>query len=348
MRSTWLALLLSSAVAATGCGDDDDGGDDPSDGTIDGGPGIDAPPAAECDIAGEPSAQYINNKVTIKETKPGAFDLDGDTRPDNALGPVIALLETRGLTIQMTVDEAIAAGSLVMLHSVKGDLAASDPASWSVYLGEPFEAPPVFDGSDQATVASSSPDDAKLCGKVTGGRFAGGPGAVTVQLALGEGAPLEVKLIGVRLEAAITADGCTDGLLGGGVTGQELDTNVYPAIAELLNNTTKDDHPAGAESPQACVAANDPCPPTHRSTEADPEPTVCDVERKLCLQSSTIQTLEILDKNNDAMVTPEEIKTNKLIAQALNLDVDLQFGDGEADSLSVALEFECAKATFTE
>jgi hypothetical protein len=105
MRTTWLAILFSSAVAATGCGDDDDG-DGPTDNTE-----IDAGMNGACEVAGDSVANYVNNTVTIKETKPGSFDLDDNGRPDNQLGGIIGLLKNQGLNIQMTVDEAIAAGA---------------------------------------------------------------------------------------------------------------------------------------------------------------------------------------------------------------------------------------------
>jgi hypothetical protein len=335
MRSPYLALLFST-VAAVGCGgdDDDDGGDNNN-------PNVDAGTPAECEPTGA-FQHYVNNKVTIMETKNGAFDLDGNNRADNQLGGIIGLLKTQGLNIQMTVDEAIAEGSLIMLHSVQAEsLTTAASASWEVYLGEPITEPK-YDGTDQATVKTDTPADARLCGSIAGGTFEGGPGDVSVQLALGEGDPLTVALKGVRIKGKLTEAGCSEGVLGGGVTNDELNNQVFPAIAELLNNTTNDDHPEGATEPAACAEAGDTCPNTHRG-----ETTQCDAARDLCLQASTIQVLNILDKDNDGQVTDEEIKTNDIIAQALNLDVDLVGNDGVEDSLSVALQFTCVKATFT-
>jgi hypothetical protein len=343
VHSSTIAALLMATLSLTlgACGDDDDDGDDDDVPTIDAG-------------GQQTYTHYVNDAIKApqnnQETRDYALNIDGDAqnRPDNALGGILSALKTNGVDIQTSVTDSINSGDLVLLHSVKAkSLTADAAATWQVYLGTALGSEPKFDGTDTFTIDPQSPDDGILNGAITAGEFNGGPGDVTIQLALTTGAPIKVKLVGTRIKATVKADGCSDGVLGGGITKEELDGSVIPGIVTLMNNSIKDD---GANGPLACETNNDPvCVPNPAG-----KATSCDTVRKVCVSSTSKTILGLFDANNNVEITEEEVKNAVIIKALLAPDVDLLNAsgafepgvDGKKDSLSVGIGFTCSKAIF--
>jgi hypothetical protein len=339
--STIAALLVATlSLALAACGDDDDDGDD--DTTPDAGPG---------EVT---YSHYVNDSIKAPqnntETRDYALNIDGDAqnRPDNALGGILSALKSNGVDIQTAVTDSLEKGDLILLHSLKSkSLTADAAASWTVYLGESTENPK-FDGTGMFTIDSTGPTDGVLQGAITAGEFNGGPGNVTIALALTTGDPIRVKLVGTRIKASVTATGCTDGVLGGGITKEELDGSVIPGIVVLMNNSIQDD---GAAGPKACETQNDPtCEPAPNG-----DATACDTVRKVCVSSTSKTILGLFDADNSVTITEAEVKNAIIIKALLAPDVDLlnaagtfePGADGVKDSLSVGIGFTCAKGTFT-
>ena len=109
---------------------------------------------------------------------------------------------------------------------------------------------PSFDGSDKYTLDSATPPNSPIIGSLTNGRFAGGPGAAQIRMLL-LGQQVEMDLIGVRLEANFSANGCVDGKLGGGVTVEEFRGRLLPAIADGFNQLIKANNTAATPLLQA-------------------------------------------------------------------------------------------------
>ena len=146
-----------------------------------------------------------------------------------------------GLQVQSTVDQAVNGGQLVSLQVVKADDLQNDPSvSWSIFEGQRTQSAPKFDGTDQLMLDPSAPASSPIIGSLTNGHFTGGPGTARVQLYL-LGQPVEVDLIGVRLEADLSAKGCTNGKLGGALTVDEFRSKLLPAIVVGLNQVIKTD-----------------------------------------------------------------------------------------------------------
>ncbi len=339
-RWSTIAALLLGSLSLIACGDDDGGGDDD----------------VNTDPLTGPYTHYVNDSVQVPQdsadTRKYGLNIDGDDadRPDNALGGILAALKGQGVDIQTTVTESVAAGNLVLLHSLQADDLTSDTsAGWKVLLGDPVTGPD-FGGTGAFTVSATSPTDSLLRGSISGGQFQGGPGDITIQLALTAGTPIKVKLIGARLKANVTATGCTDGVLGGAITDAELNSSVIPGIQVLMNASVQEDAPEVGGELTACVMAADVCP-----DNAGGDPTTCDVERMICRSSTTKTILDLFDANDDAEITVAEIKDNTLIKALLAPDVDLLNAagtfeprvDGVKDSLSVGLGFTCANGVFT-
>jgi hypothetical protein len=195
---------------------------------------------------------FVTNKLllptTQAQTEAYALNLDGDSqqRRDNKFGDLFTLLTSaaQGLELQASLDQAVNTGQLVSLHVVKSnDLLNDSSVLWSIFAGQKSQSAPRFDGSDNLTVDTAAPAYSPLIGLLTNGHFTGGPGAGRVQIFL-LGQPVEVNLIGVRLEADLSAQGCANGKLGGGVALEEFRDKLLPAIVSGLNQIIKTDQNA--------------------------------------------------------------------------------------------------------
>src|SRR5687767_15320738 len=124
-----------------------------------------------------PYTHYVTNTLLVPENSNQAteygLDLDGKEplRVDNTLGNILSVLAGQGADVQVQIDEAIAAGDIVILHSVQALNFTNAGAGWQVYLGEMPAVAPMFDGTDMFTLDAESPDDARLTGNISGGQF---------------------------------------------------------------------------------------------------------------------------------------------------------------------------------
>ena len=264
---------------------------------------------------------FISNKLLIpttqEQTQAVALNVDGDAQqhPDNLFGTLLTLLTSsaQGIELQSAVDQAVNAGQIVSLHVVKADDPLNDSSvSWSIFQGQKTQSAPLFDGSDKFTVDSASPANSPIVGSLTNGHFSGGSGTAQVQMFV-LGQLVEVDLIGVRLEADLSAKGCTNGKLGGGVTVEEFRGKLLPAITDGLNQIIKADK----------TAAN-----------------------------TLLQTFDS-DHNGAISIQELESNPLLMLAVSPDLDLLDASGkfspgqDGVKDSYSVGLGFTCVPATFT-
>jgi hypothetical protein len=324
--------------------------------------GTDDPPATpDAGMATGTFTHFASDDILVPtspaEANSYAFNLDGDpqNRPDNALGGLLATLADpeNGADIQTPLTTSIEEGTLVVLHSMQSDTLTTDTnVGWQVFLGDAIVADAAdctvpadcgtgftcgaantctVDYSTAAfTVSASSPTDAKMIGNLVGGQYSGGPATVRLQLTLVDGQPpLDVNLIGAHIQADVTATGCSNGKLGGAITKQDLDGEVLPALAAMMDGRLGDDVGCREDETQCSDA------------------------------SKTI--IQLFDKSpKDGMITVEELRSNSFIATILTPDVDLlndpdedgigPYGpriDGIEDSISLGVGFSCQAATFT-
>ena len=186
---------------------------------------------------------FVTNSLQIPTTQEQAqafaLNVDGDPqeKPDNMFGGLFTLLTSAvpGIEMQSTLDQSITSGQLVSLHEVKAGNPLNDPSvSWTIFQGEKTSSPPAFDGSDEFTLDPAATTNLPIVGSLTNGHFTGGPGTAHIQIFF-MGQLVDVNLIGVHLEADVTAQGCVNGKLGGGVTDEEFRGKLLPAIAGGLN-----------------------------------------------------------------------------------------------------------------
>jgi hypothetical protein len=263
---------------------------------------------------------FVTNKLlmptTQEQTQAFALNIDGDAQQttDNKFGSLLTMLTSavQNIELQSSLDQAVNNGQLVSLHAIKTDDALNDSSvSWSIFLGEKTQSAPSFDGSDKFTLDSTMPAAPPIIGSLTNGHFAGGPGTAKVQMIL-LGQAVDVDLIGLRLEADLSAQGCTNGKLGGAVTVEEFRSNVLPPIAEGLNLVIKSDQTAATAILQAFDA------------DRNGEITSQELESNPLLMIAVSPDMDMLDASGQ--INPRQ--------------------DGVNDSYSVGLGFTCVPATW--
>ncbi len=264
---------------------------------------------------------FVTNKLLIPTTQAQsqefALNIDGNSQQhlENKVGDLLTLLTSSipNLQLQSTLDQAINAGQLVTLHVVKANDPLNDPSvSWSIFLGQKTQSAPKFDGSDKFTLNPATPTNSPIIGSLTNGHFSGGPGTARIQMFL-LGQPVEVDLIGLRLEADLSTKGCTNGKLGGGVTVEEFRSKLLPALAAGLNQVIKTDKAVATPLLQAFDS-------DHNGTITPQE-----LENNPVLMLAISPDLDLLDASGK--FNPGQ--------------------DGVKDSYSVGFGFTCVPATFT-
>jgi hypothetical protein len=311
LRQILFALAIPASLVACGGGDD----------------GV-TPPTG-------PHYGYVADTVVVPrnnaEAREIGLDLNGDKTIDNQLGMVLGTLAGQGFEVQTTLDEAVDAGSIILLLDLQTpDFASTTGAGLSIKLGDSDTAMPTpctdptmpatcgkhLDGTGVFTIDAGSPADAGVEGKIAGGVFTGGPGEIKLQIALADADPIDLSLIGARAKATgITEDGISEVILAGAITQSQLDTEVIPNIQAQLPPIIAED-----------------CDPAAGPPECG------------CLANSTGDTIiSLFDTSpKDCEVTVEEIKTNSLIQSLLAPDVTI---DGQ-DALSLGLKVSAVGASF--
>jgi hypothetical protein len=310
-------LLATLSLTLVACGDD--GG-----GTI-------IPEGEHYQFVSKSAAVPTNNN----QAREYGLDLNGDKTVDNQLGMVLGTLATMGFDIQGTIDEAVSEGSIILLVDFQTkDFTNTSAAGIQILLGDNPMPQPCTDplmptiptcgkhlaGTGSFTISTSSPDTAALGGKIINGTFTGGPGDISLQIALGGTDAIQLDLIGARSKASgISADGLTSVILAGALTESDLNTKVIPAIATQLAPAIAEDCNM-LSSPPGCG----------------------------CTAGSTGKTvLDLFDGGipgsmKNCAVSVEEIQQNSLIQSLLAPDVTI---DG-VKALSLGIKVEGTKATF--
>jgi len=294
--------------------------------------------------------KYVANKVLVPTTNTQAreygLDLNGDKTVDNQLGMVLSTLGSMGFDIQSTLDEAVAVGDIILLADFQTkDFTNTTAAGVQIFLGdgnsvtppacnngETYNPPTMpcgrhLTGTGMFAISASSPTNLALGGRIVNGTFTGGPGSLSLQIALGGTEAIQLDLIGARskgsaLSMAGLGTATSGGLIfAGAITKTDIDTKVIPAIqAQLVPIITRD-----------CTM------PT--------APPGCG-----CLADSTGKTIlglfdtKLADgsEGKDCAVSVNEIATNSLIVSLLSPDVKI----GGKDALSLGIKATAVPATY--
>lgn len=298
-----------------------------------------------------PHYGMVANKLLVptnnNQSREYGLDLNKDKVKDNRLGEVLGLLAGQGFDVQGTIDKAVAEGSIILLVDFQTtSFMSAGGAGLFVKLGD-METPLAcntdeeflcklangmecakstdagctcsgcghhLDGNGTFTIDANSPTDAGVAGKIASGKFTGGPGDITLKIALGSAEGIELDLIGARAEATgISEAGMQSLIIGGALSKTDLDGKVIPAIhAQLGPLITRD-----------CTL---PAPPDD------------------CGCTGTGKTiLGLFDTMpKDCAVSIDEIKNNNVIMSLLAPDVKI---DG-VDALSLGVKATAVKGSF--
>lgn len=324
-RATSLSILatLSMAGAISGsliaCG----GGDD--DGNTD--------VVAEGD-----HYHYVVDTVTVPQTQAQqsmyGLDLNGDGSVNNQLGAVLSTLAGQGINAQESLTASVNDGTIILLGDVQTSaFTSATGAGFKVYLGDnPTPAPCTdvanpatcgkhLDGSGSFDISSTSSTDGGVVGNFVNGTFNGGPGKISLQIALQAGSPIDIDLVGARSKlTGVSATGITSGIIAGGILKTDIDTKILPAVAGFITPLLAECDGTGT-TPDACGCGEE--------------------------QDSARTVLALLDANNDCEITLTEIQTNGLISSLLAPDVDLD-GDGTFESVSMGVGMSAVAATYDQ
>jgi hypothetical protein len=298
-----------------------------------------------------PHYAYVASQLFVptnnNQAREFGLDLNADKTVDNQLGMVLGTLAGQGFDVQGTIDEAIAEASIILLADFQtssftstagaglqiklGDmetpLACNTGEEYACKLANGMECSSTDTGctcsgcgrhlaNGTFTIDANSPDNAAVAGKIVGGTFTGGPGDITLKIALGSAAGIELDLIGARAKATgLSETGMESVIIAGALTKEDLDGKVIPALHAQIDPIIKEDCP---NNPPAADCG--------------------------CVAGSTGKTvLNLFDTMpKDCGVTVDEIKNNTLIQSLLAPDVTI---NGKM-ALSLGIKAKVVKGTF--
>ena len=287
---------------------------------------------------------YVVNKALVptnnNESREYGLDLNGDGTPDNQLGMVLGTLAGMGFDIQATIDTAVLEGSISLLADVQtadATFMSSSATGMSVFIGSNPQ-PAACNSGEAVTCTTAKPAvctgcghqldpsggtfttgtnmNLALAGKIIGGTFNGGPGDLTIQIALGGTTAIDLNLIGARAKASgMSADAITGLVFAGALSQDDINTKVIPAVVTQLVPTIARD----------CTMLT--------------APPGCG-----CADGTTGKTIiGLFDTNMDCTVTAAEVMSNSLIMSLLAPDVTIN----GTKALSLGIKVTAEKATFT-
>lgn len=305
-----------------------------------------------CTASGSAS-QFVANALTVPASKSEfAIDIDGDGQPDNALGRIVAALNSQSLMTQQGVDTAVMDGSVVLLLSeTASSTSSADCAEAKVQVGMKAAMPPKFDGSDMFTV-DSTVGGGDFLGQIASSTFTSLPSpvtsskpyTVTLQLPLVSGAaPVQLNITAGQIKFTNASGGLMKGQINGAIKSTDVQNNIIPNVATLLTNKVAMD-PTSSTNMQILSLFDD-------GGEPDPSGT--------CKNADGTGSCKNPDGScgmkGDKVIQTCEVATNSIIKGVLAPDVQLFDANGNykptphgtmKDSLSLGLGFTAVKATF--
>ena len=261
------------------------------------------------------SELYIpDSSATAREN---GVDLNGDGVIDNKLGSIISLIASQGgdFNVNESVNQEIADGNLLLVSRVVVDQFGNDDEVLAQVLQANVVggATPIFDGNDEVALDPNTPQDLFLCGRIVNNTLEAGPANLGIVFPIPEIGTLDITLERAQLIGNVTADGMVDMMLGGGLSKEEIETNLYPTVLEWLNGEIAAD-PTGSLATTVLDLLDNNCEPTIAG--CDPAPAGC---------------------AEDTVIHVDELKCNALLNSALAPDVDID-GDGVKDLISLGLK----------
>lgn len=188
----------------------------------------------------------VNNLTLPKNGGQFAVDLDNNKTQDNQLGNIMGVLNTiltGSMDAQTQLDEQIKQGAILLLFDVLSKSIVNDPKmNLGFFLGHDFDSDPLdnFSGNEQFGISSSSPTNIKLPGAITNSKLLAGPGSLIVPIPMGGVTPVNMALSKGQVMATLSTSGMASGQINGAIPMTDVDNNLLPALANLLDTLYKD------------------------------------------------------------------------------------------------------------
>lgn len=275
------------------------------------------------------------------------FDLNDPSGkdPDNQLGAIIQILKSNNLDTQAGVTEQVAMGKVNLLVGVSGaDLTNDSCAGATIAVGEVSATPPPATptGNEMFTVMAGQ-QQGNFKGSIKAGVYTSNnparatvPVELSLQLPLVTGAaPIDLKVTAGRITFTQMGDDLVMGQLNGAIKKSDVDNNIVPAVASLLDERVRMDPNGSTEAQIKNLFDNG-----MGCTATDKNPTVAG------MPDSTAAAM-------DGRIATCEVLNNQIIKNVLRADVDLFDAGGaykpnpmntDKDSLSLGIAFKAHKA----
>ena len=255
-----LSVIFSLTMAlalATACSDDTSVKDSGVDGKVK----PDAPPPVTgLDCKKNTCQDYVMDQILMPVTASDAtkYALQFQGTPYNALGNILALLASQAPTLglQESIDDATNEGQTIVLLRVEANsLTNQTGAKSQAWVGKEKvcctskddsakcakEAKATcWNGSATFEPDPKSPKDMRFGGKISSGKMAFGPANMKLIIPLTDAGTLSLNLQYVNITGDITKGTIKNGILSGVIPKTDLDQNVIPEVAKMLNKTYQD------------------------------------------------------------------------------------------------------------
>ncbi len=296
-------------------------------------------PKVQCSLTDGDNYNYIMNKIQIPlngtEAKTIGVDLDGDGTIDNKLGQIMALVPKAddGTTVNDALQTSIDNGTIILLgRLIMNQWPSDDVMAAQIFPGDTTSGDATADdlsGTGCALVSSTADQSLKLCGMVANNSLRVGPDSIQIALSL-SGVNMTISLDQAQAEGTVHEDSWSDVQVGGGITKENLNNELIPALVSWLNDATKKD-PTGSVGKFVLDSLDANC-----STSAEGCEDVTN-------GSGDCKAWDPQNPVGDPL-TDKEIKCSSLFAAALKPDVDID-GDGTKDLLSLGIKVSAVKVT---
>lgn len=330
LSTRWLLLAALAApltLVACGGGDDDDGGTVTPEGTHHG--------YVVSKVSAIPAPPHMANDPGYGLDLGSKTSSMPDGRIDNNLGLALTILSgaNAALDVQATLDAAVNQGSVILLADFQSKDFANSNAGFGVKFGSNPNPPACSSTADTTCghhlmggasfqVATNSPNDSLLGGKLVNGAFEGGPGQLSLQITIGNTTPIVLPLVHARVKVTSVSETSLKALVGGLITAADLKSGVGESLAASV----------GALLQGSCTEISPPHPPDCGCTDL--------AKFLMNLLDGDTQTTP------DCKITAEEILANPATATYTTPDGCSMNTCAAADAISVGLNIEAVAATF--
>ena len=221
---------------------------------VDARPEPDAPPDA-----GHFVRHYVIDSMlyptSLTQGREWSVDFTGEGVPDNTFGSTLLTLAGYGVPTQKSTDTKVNDGTVLLLAELTSESPdfADAPATFTLFGGA-NPTPPAchnakcrlhLDGNGTFDLDPTAIHDTPVAGVLTGTTMLSEPGHLVVTLGLGAAA-VQISLIGARVRIDTTTPVAASGTIMGGITKEQLDQRLAPALADAIDAEVARDCSGGA------------------------------------------------------------------------------------------------------